>query len=61
MGSEEFRAWALNCSSSSSEEVPTDLLESHDASLVCKWLCCFIRDEEDGWVFISTCHSTITL
>ena len=31
-------------SSSSSEVVPPDLLCSHDAELVCKWLCCFFLE-----------------
>ena len=40
-----FNAWALNCSSrSSSEAVPADLLQSHDASLVCKWLSRFVLE-----------------
>ena len=40
-----FNTWALNCSSmSSSEAVPADLLQSHDASLVCKWLSRFVLE-----------------
>ena len=35
--------WARSrASSSTTEVVPIDLLQSHDAQLVCKWLCCFV-------------------
>ena len=39
-----FESWVCNRSSSSSEAVPSDLLRSHDAQLVCKWLCCFVLE-----------------
>ena len=40
-----FNAWALNRSfMSSAEAVPADLLSSHDAELVCKWLCRFVLE-----------------
>ena len=46
-----FNAWTLNRSFvDSSEAVPTDLLQSHDAELVCKWLCRFLMEtrKSDG-------------
>ena len=36
--------WARSRASSSTEVVPIDLLQSHDAQLVCKWLCCFVLE-----------------
>ena len=38
-----FTEWALNHSFLGSREtVPADLLRSHDAELVCKWMCWFV-------------------
>ena len=38
-----FTDWALNRSFLDSREtVPADLLRSHDAELVCKWMCRFV-------------------
>ena len=38
-----FTDWALNRSFLDSQEtVPADLLRSHDAELVCKWMCRFV-------------------
>ena len=39
-----FSCWASSRSSSSSEIVAPDLPRSHDAELVCKWLCCFVLE-----------------
>ena len=39
-----FEFWARSRASSSTEVVPIDLLRSHDAQLVCKWLCCFVLE-----------------
>ena len=48
-----FSCWASSRSSSSSEIVPPDLLRSHDAELVCKWLCCFVLEarKTDGSLY----------
>ena len=46
-----FLQWANDRNAmSSSEKVPDDLLKSHDANLVCKWLCFFVQEtrKEDG-------------
>ena len=37
-----FECWARSRASSSVDTVPLNTLLSHDAELVCKWLCCFI-------------------
>ena len=39
-----FESWARNRSSSASEIAPPGILHSHDAELVCKWLCCFVLE-----------------
>jgi len=40
-----YNAWALNRSfMTANEAVPADLLQSHDANLVCKWLCRFVME-----------------
>ena len=49
-----FNAWALNRSfMSSAEAVPADLLSSHDAELVCKWLCRFVLETRK--TYMCTC------
>ena len=37
-----FDSWAFSRSSSSADVVPPDLLKSHDAELVCRWICAFM-------------------
>ena len=39
-----FDAWAKSRLDSRSERVPGGLLRSHDANLVCKWLCLFVME-----------------
>ena len=39
-----FQCWAQSRSSSTSDGVPPDILRSHDAEVVCKWLCCFVLE-----------------
>ena len=39
-----FDCWVHSWSSSSFEVVLLDLLRSHDAELVCKWLCYFVLE-----------------
>ena len=41
-----FNPWAFNCSATGdpADVVPSDLLKSHDAALVCKWLCRYVRE-----------------
>ncbi len=45
-----FNAWTVTRNARNSEQVPDDLLESHDAKLVCKWLCYYVQEtrKEDG-------------
>lgn len=46
-----FNSWALNRSAANPDDfVPPDLLKSHDAALVCKWLCRYAMAtrREDG-------------
>ena len=37
-----FNSWALSRSSSSADAVPSDILKSHDAELICRWICAFM-------------------
>ena len=37
-----FVAWAVNRLRFGGERVPNNLLESHNADTICKWLCCFV-------------------
>ena len=37
-----YESWARSSPSSSTDAVPSDLLMSHEADLVCKWLCRFV-------------------
>ena len=39
-----FESWARSRPSSSTDAVPSDLLMSHDADLVSKWLCRFVLE-----------------
>ncbi len=45
-----FEAWMTTRNARNSEQVPHDLLQSHDAKVVCKWLCYYIQEtrKEDG-------------
>ena len=49
-----FNEWAANrCSVVPNDPVPKDLLASHNADLVCKWLCLFLIEtrKTDGSVY----------
>ena len=49
-----FDCWTKSRSRSGSECVPDGLLRSHDANLVCKWLCRFVTEtrKTDGSVYL---------
>ena len=45
---QNFNEWVGNhCLLVPDDPVPKDLLASHDAELVCKWLCQFLRDQNN--------------
>ena len=45
-----FTSWSDMRNKKYDEQVPPDLLGCHDATVVCKWLCCFVQEtrKEDG-------------
>ena len=59
-----YNAWALNRSFMAADKaVPADLLWSHDADLVCKWLCCYVMEtrKTDGSVYpLATLRSLVS-
>ena len=59
-----FNDWASNRNTLNPEDaVPPDLLKSHDADLVCKWMCHFIMEtlKCDGSLYLpSTLRSLVS-